>query len=682
MQISCKCLNFIATSNSQAANNNVGTISNSNHPAEESSLFDMQSNRNVTRENIATPALQPDEDNSMPLAQQTSKGRNQVTNGNSNNSSNNLCNALMQAFLQRYPRSFIFYSQCMEFFKQAIGPITDLNIHTLSQRDLVYSITLDVPTEQDQPLTHSWQLSICINCNNALCAKRLPTPILPTVPTADGAPAPLSINPPQFLINCSLLTNNEELALRRANKCYSDTFGLLIMDHPQFQTEQAISPNFTVGSLSTGAIQPTDIKQQRLRQLQQNLQHRLKREIAETDERIQRYTEQQFALLKSFREKAEQEYALLGRLIQHVPEQQANEYLDRAPPALEAIGGGNFATRRRNTISSRRDIMSLVTTPTTPTTPNPIMGLHMLSMPLNTTAPTTTTLTSAMDVTNTQGGAGGGGASANSALTTTIVGNMGSIGRRLSNFDTPPATPEATPMSVGNSPTFRPQQQQHQHPTSLTQQQFVRIAANSFQQQFPTPNVEVADDCLFELEGIDGGNSANLTGGNGVNVNTPFSALISNLSQKLPYQQQQQQQQLQRTLNNHIHPHYHQQQHHYNGRDMSDVDESEDDAAEAEVALDLDSTMPIPMNKRAIGVGQQQRPGAATAADVVNFAKSLPIEIANSPMTVGRSYMNVVDEDDLDNTVDIAASIKALAKSVHGEAVFGDLPRPRMRSQI
>lgn len=33
--------------------------------------------------------------------------------------------------------------------------------------------------------------------------------------------------------------------------------------------------------------------------------------------------------------------------------------------------------------------------------------------------------------------------------------------------------------------------------------------------------------------------------------------------------------------------------------------------------------------------------------------------------------------------VDIAASIKALAKSVHGDAdVFGDLPRPRFSTQI
>nr|XP_036231409.1 uncharacterized protein LOC106618153 isoform X2 [Bactrocera oleae] len=539
----------------------------------------------------------------------------------------------------------------------------DLNIHTLSQRDLVYSVTLEVPTGQEHPPTHAWQLSICINCNTALCAKRLPTQSPPA--SSNGAPAPLTINPPQFLINCSLLTNNEELALRRADKSFSDTFGLLIMDHPQLQLEQANAGplnNFSVGSLSTTSLQ-LDMKQQRLRQLQQNLQQRLKREIAETDERIQRFTEQQFALLKSFREKSEQEYALLGRLIQRVPEQQAIDFLDRALPALEVVGGGNYVSRRRNTISSRRDMTS-VTTPTTPTTPNPTSGLHMLSLPLNTT--TSTTTASAMDTTITQGVGGTTALTPSTTsigLTTTIVGS-GSINRRLSNFDTPPATPEATPMSVGNSPTFRPQQQQH---SSLTQQQFVRIASNSFQQQFPTPTVEMGDDCLFELEGIDGGSSAS-----GVGVNTPFSVLGSNLSQKLPYQQ--------RSLNNHPHPHQH-QHHHYHGRDMSDVDESEDDAAEAEVALDLDSSMPLPTSARPI-VDGQQRPGATSAADVMNFAKSLPIEIANSPMTTGRSYVNALQEDELDNTVDIAASIKALAKSVHGEAVFGDLPRPRMRSQI
>lgn len=37
----------------------------------------------------------------------------------------------------------------------------------------------------------------------------------------------------------------------------------------------------------------------------------------------------------------------------------------------------------------------------------------------------------------------------------------------------------------------------------------------------------------------------------------------------------------------------------------------------------------------------------------------------------------------LDDNVDIAASIKALAKSVHrSDEVFGDLPRPRLRTKI
>jgi len=46
--------------------------------------------------------------------------------------------------------------------------------------------------------------------------------------------------------------------------------------------------------------------------------------------------------------------------------------------------------------------------------------------------------------------------------------------------------------------------------------------------------------------------------------------------------------------------------------------------------------------------------------------------------------LHVVDFMQLpQDPVDIAASIKALAKSVHGDAdVFGDLPRPRFSTQI
>jgi hypothetical protein len=45
--------------------------------------------------------------------------------------------------------------------------------------------------------------------------------------------------------------------------------------------------------------------------------------------------------------------------------------------------------------------------------------------------------------------------------------------------------------------------------------------------------------------------------------------------------------------------------------------------------------------------------------------------------------LSLLLQDFPQNPQDIAASIKALAKSVHGEHnVFGDLPRPRFSAQL
>ncbi|XP_059225433.1 uncharacterized protein LOC106088687 [Stomoxys calcitrans] len=590
-----------------------------------------------------------------------------------------LTDAFRQAFLQKYPRNFVFYSQCMDFFKQAIGPVSDLAINSISQRDLIYSLTLDI-SELGQTL-QTWQLSICSNCNVVLCAKRV----------GDSANTQQQVTP-MYLINCGILTNNEELSQKRADKSFSETFGILIMDHPKVEVSsinQTPSSTLPLGSLSAsfvtggGITTHLDSKQLRLRQLQSYLQQRLQREIAETDERIQRYTEQQFALLKSFREKSEQDYQLLVSLIQCIPEQQANEWLDRQPPNLDVSNNGGSlpygASRRRNTISNRRDLNT--TAPTTPTTSQPPSNLYpgnkeSNSMKLATSeAGPALSFTSAI-VTNTNRSALGEAstnmvttvASPPSLNTTTAssaaVGNVVSSSisnRKMSNFDTPPATPEATPMSVGNSPTFRQQQQQPQQTISFVGQQ-------SFQQQFPTPTVETADDCLFELEGVDGtftGGAGNVTYVNSsVHLQNPPSPLRQQQNQNVPHQ---------------ILPVYSsfQQRASFQVADsnqMSDLDES-DGAEEAEDALDLDSSMPIAMTAT-----PQRR---VNASNMVNFAKSLPIEIANSPLANARSYIALdSDEDELDNNVDIAASIKALAKSVHGEAVFGDLPRPRLRSQI
>ncbi|XP_068627780.1 uncharacterized protein PRAS40 [Battus philenor] len=59
-----------------------------------------------------------------------------------------------------------------------------------------------------------------------------------------------------------------------------------------------------------------------------------------------------------------------------------------------------------------------------------------------------------------------------------------------------------------------------------------------------------------------------------------------------------------------------------------------------------------------------------------NIARSLPINVPNFPME--RTPVNEID--DYEEPQDIAASIKALARSVHGD-VF-ELPRPRFSTQI
>ncbi|XP_012280046.1 uncharacterized protein LOC105699535 isoform X2 [Orussus abietinus] len=67
------------------------------------------------------------------------------------------------------------------------------------------------------------------------------------------------------------------------------------------------------------------------------------------------------------------------------------------------------------------------------------------------------------------------------------------------------------------------------------------------------------------------------------------------------------------------------------------------------------------------------------------LAKSLPVSVPVFPSFVRR---NMQDQDDDQLSRDpldphnIRASIKALAKSVHGDTVFGDLPRPRFSTQI
>ncbi|XP_034111788.1 putative uncharacterized protein DDB_G0293878 [Drosophila albomicans] len=531
---------------------------------------------------------------------------------------------LSQVFVQNVPRDFLYYSNYMDFFKHAYGPIPDLTINAISQKNLICSLTLDVTGQ-------SWQLCICINCKVVLCAKRL------TAGVGVGAGA----TPTHYLINSTMLCKSEDLVHRRSHKSYSETFELIIMDQDDNGPGRTVAASVTTppplpvgvgivnsaSSLSIGSLStqlPQDGRLQRLSQLKSHQQARLQDEINETTKRIERFSEQNFALLKSFREKSDQEVALLERLIQQLSE-PACVLLDRAMPvALEVTGP---AARRRNTISSRRELG----VPTTPTTPSGLVQ-----------PPNFLALSQDQPQQQQQQQQQQPPQLPSASILTT---------RKMSNFDTPPATPEATPMSVGNSPTFRQQQQQQQQATA---------AANGGSLLLSTPaatsnGADDADDCLFDLEDVDGPNQVQ-------------GQPVPNFPRAQIYHHVQLQHQLSQPHNT---------QHNYQQYvdNMSDADEAED-------ALDLDSSLSIPT-----------RAGRPTDAQMhfANFARSLPVEIANSPLVErmnnnanNNNNNNVVQDDEevLDNTVDIAASIKALAKSVHGEAVFGDLPRPRLRSQI
>lgn len=66
-----------------------------------------------------------------------------------------------------------------------------------------------------------------------------------------------------------------------------------------------------------------------------------------------------------------------------------------------------------------------------------------------------------------------------------------------------------------------------------------------------------------------------------------------------------------------------------------------------------------------------------------NLAKSLPMNVPTFMSPYSRNAIDIDDDQQaIEDPLDIAASIKAIAKSVHGDAVFGDLPRPRFSSQI
>lgn len=155
----------------------------------------------------------------------------------------------------------------------------------------------------------------------------------------------------RFLIRNSLLvpqTSDEAIKYSKTNANYSPVFGILFN-----KSSHDVDFTYSQTTADTG----------KHNQLTQRFRDAVQREIEATDERILAFTNDQFAQLKAYRERAEMDYNLMVRLLRNIPDLQ-----------------------------------------------------------------TSTPLTTA-----------------------------GAVFSNLKNpLDTPPATPDSTPMSIGNSPNFKP----------------------------------------------------------------------------------------------------------------------------------------------------------------------------------------------------------------------------------
>lgn len=274
-----------------------------------------------------------------------------------------------------------------------------------------------------------------------------------------------------LVINDSLQKKYDEVVASKADQSFSSTFGITMINHHHYNNHLHYNNQLSLSSsqqhhqthLNKLKLkqphnnqqhnnhqhnQQSDEHQLRLKNLEKTLEQRIRTEIAQTNERIARYSEQQFALLKNFREKSESEYQNLVSLVQNVPEN---------------LFEMQFSS------SSNDDDQQPQQKPEHPTSSD--------------------------------------------ASDTSAINNTSDTQQQITSFDTPPATPESTPMSVGNSPVFRQQNQQQQPtPQSTANNVFnglrsllgaVNNGAVHNNSSTSIMNNNNLDDCLFELEGVE-----------------------------------------------------------------------------------------------------------------------------------------------------------------------------------
>ncbi|XP_058129334.1 uncharacterized protein LOC131271806 isoform X1 [Anopheles coustani] len=543
------------------------------------------------------------------------------------------------------------------FFQEAIGPLPEANVS-------VQLTTLLKPL-----LCERWEVSKCLNCSCLVFARD-----------------PLG-NPTALLVNPSLATTAEAIAQRMAQENYSPAYRIMLdgraADFRGFYRKDEYRSLFNAAANTLDSTNDSN-------ELLEQLRAFMRAETQLANERIARFTQELNEQLCNMRDRAEQDYLFLAQSF--VPELEANKSGDAAVP------------------------------PTTTTTTTIGNAVKM---------PTMVRSTSGGDRRMEEGGdekavVGGGPvpAKALAQLMTNVTTTAGAGGvsdsQPGSQMETPPPTPECMPMSTGNSPPSMVHGGSSGggggsvvgSSTESSAMSTGEVKSQRVEQNSRTSSISSNSFALDGQEATNGGSGAlrsqSIAAGmrpalsnsvaNTINNNTTTNRGAIN---KPPTQQQQQQHSSSTNLfanqnsgltgsspgmpgnvgglmgahrfssnsggNNHA----------LDADCLFDIDGMENDKTPPpdtysdEDECDYDDT--TDNNNQEGGMRIPRMPYRQNSS----IARSLPISTPK-PMTPFRG-----NDDDLDEmteeAVDIAASIKAIAKSVHGDAVFGDLPRRQIQ---
>lgn len=162
--------------------------------------------------------------------------------------------------------------------KQAIGPFpSDVVAINKEQSALVQVIIID-----------EWHLNRCINCKEIAFAANEPNQM--------------------YLINAALSTNPTEIEKIKSSSVYSHVFRLAMVQSEFMDLRD----------------KPSYADKPRIKILQEQVHAAIQNETTAVEEKIRLFTEQQYAMLKMCRHRAEQEFHTLCSVINCVPEHIIN----------------------------------------------------------------------------------------------------------------------------------------------------------------------------------------------------------------------------------------------------------------------------------------------------------------------------------------------------------------------